>query len=58
MELSNNAKKANITLFPSIEDVFTDVTDNHKAVFFPLLTIDLKSIDKGNGKVFQYYNWS
>lgn len=41
----------NITLFPKLESVFWDVTDNHRAVFFPLLTIDLASIDKGTGKV-------
>ena len=38
-------------LFPKIEEVFTNVTDDHHAVFFPLLTIDLESINKGKGKV-------
>ena len=38
-------------LFPKLEDVFVDSTPQHEAVFFPLLTIDLKSINKGEGKV-------
>ena len=41
----------NYTLFPTLETVFTNVTKNHEAVFFPLLTVDLSSINKGKGKV-------
>nr|WP_315028816.1 hypothetical protein [uncultured Chryseobacterium sp.] len=42
---------SNFTLFPSIEEVFLNPPDNYKAIFFPLLTVDLNSIHKGNGKV-------
>lgn len=42
---------AEIKLFPSLEDVFENPTDLHKVVFFPLITVDLNSIGKGNGKV-------
>jgi len=38
-------------LFPKLEDVFVEVTDAHRVVFFPLLTIDLKSINKGEGEL-------
>ena len=41
----------NIKLFPSIEEVFENPTEYHKAIFFPLLTVDLNEIGKGNGKV-------
>lgn len=41
----------NIQLFPAIDDVFAVFTEDYKAVFFPLLTIDLSSIGKGAGKV-------
>lgn len=40
----------NIILFPKIEEVFEDVSEFHQAIFFPLLTVDLASIGKGNGK--------
>jgi hypothetical protein len=39
-----------IQLFPTIEDVFENPTAMHKAIFFPLMSIDLASIDKGTGK--------
>lgn len=42
---------ANIRLFPTIEEVFVDPTSFHKAMFFPLLTVELDSINKGIGKV-------
>ena len=42
---------ANIRLFPAIEEVFVDPTNFHKAMFFPLLTVELDSINKGIGKV-------
>lgn len=42
---------ANIKLFPAIEEVFEDPSEFHKAVFFPLLTVELSSINKGIGKV-------
>ena len=38
-------------LFPKLEDVFVEVTDAHRVVFFPLLTIDLSSIKKGEGEL-------
>ncbi|MDA3616348.1 hypothetical protein [Polluticaenibacter yanchengensis] len=41
----------NIKLFPNIDEVFENITEYHKAVFFPLLTIDLSEINKGTGKV-------
>jgi hypothetical protein len=40
-----------IKLFPSIEEVFQNPTEEYKAVFFPLLTINLSDINKGAGKV-------
>lgn len=40
-----------IKLYPSIEEVFLKSTEEYKAVFFPLLTIDLSAINKGPGKV-------
>lgn len=54
--LTNNQKyyrqtMAGIKLFPSIEEVFENPSNLHKVVFFPLLTVDLNSIGKGNGKV-------
>ena len=42
---------ADIKLFPGIEEVFENPSDFYKSTFFPILTVDLKSIDKGNGKV-------
>ena len=42
---------ADIILFPAIDDVFVNPSDSHKTIFFPLLTVDLNSIGKGNGKV-------
>ena len=42
---------ANIKLFPTIEEVFENPLDIYKTIFFPLLTVDLESIGKGNGKV-------
>ena len=41
----------NIKLFPNIDEVFENITEYHKAIFFPLLTVDLNEIGKGNGKV-------
>ena len=41
---------AELILFPSIEEVFESPSDFHKVLFFPLLTVDLGSINKGNGK--------
>lgn len=38
-------------LYPTIEEVFEQPIDFYKTVFFPLLTIDLANINKGNGKV-------
>lgn len=38
-------------LYPTIEEVFEQPMDFYKTVFFPLLTIDLANINKGNGKV-------
>jgi len=38
-------------LFPKTEEVFTNVTEEHKVLFFPLLSVDLESINKGKGKV-------
>ncbi|MBO9582701.1 MAG: hypothetical protein J7574_00935 [Flavobacterium sp.] len=40
-----------IKLFPRIEEVFENPSEFHKIVFFPLLTVELSSINKGNGKV-------
>jgi len=40
-----------IKLFPTIEDVFENPSNLHKVVFFPLLSVDLNFIGKGNGKV-------
>ena len=38
-------------LYPTIEDVFENPTEIYKTLFFPLLTIDLNDMNKGNGKV-------
>lgn len=38
-------------LYPTIEEVFENPTKMYKAVFFPLLTIDLNNMNKGDGKV-------
>jgi hypothetical protein len=38
-------------LYPSIEEVFDQPKDFYKTIFFPLLTINLDSINKGEGKV-------
>lgn len=38
-------------LYPTIEEVFEEPTDFLKTVFFPLLTIDLAAMNKGEGKV-------
>lgn len=38
-------------LYPTIEEVFEQPMDFYKTVFFPLLTIDLADMNKGNGKV-------
>jgi hypothetical protein len=41
----------NLKLFPNLNEVFENLTEYHKAFFFPLLTVDLNEIGKGNGKV-------
>lgn len=46
-----HSNKVNIKLFPTIDNVFENLTESHKAVFFPLLTVELNEIEKGNGKV-------
>lgn len=38
-------------LFSTIDEVFEKPLEIYKALFFPLLTIDLEEIGKGNGKV-------
>ncbi|MHC5309564.1 hypothetical protein ACYSNM_05750 [Myroides sp. LJL116] len=37
--------------FPTIEEVFDNPPEIFKAIFFPLLTIDLPELNKGDGKV-------
>ena len=41
----------NFKLFPCIEEVFENPSDFYKSIFFPILTVDLKPIEKGCGKV-------
>lgn len=41
----------NITLFPTHEAVFENPTERFKTLFFPLLTINLAEMNKGEGKV-------
>ncbi|WP_025124316.1 hypothetical protein [Myroides odoratimimus] len=38
-------------LYPTIEEVFDAPMDFYKTVFFPLLTLDLNTMNKGEGKV-------
>ncbi|STZ08503.1 Uncharacterised protein [Moraxella caprae] len=38
-------------LFPNFDDVFYQADDIHKMVFFPLLTVDLETLNKNRGKV-------
>ena len=38
-------------LFPTIDEVFENPTEIYKTLFFPLLTIDLPEMEKGQGKV-------
>jgi hypothetical protein len=38
-------------LFPNIDEVFENPTEMYKTLFFPLLTIDLSEMEKGQGKV-------
>lgn len=38
-------------LFPTISDVFASSTEIYKTLFFPLVTIDLSEMNKGNGRV-------
>lgn len=38
-------------LFPAIEEVFAHPDKIYKTLFFPLLTIDLSEMDKGEGLV-------
>ena len=38
-------------LFSTIEEVFENPTEIYKTLFFPLLTIDLQEMEKGQGKV-------
>ncbi|MDR2283347.1 MAG: hypothetical protein LBE37_09070 [Sphingobacterium sp.] len=38
-------------LYPTIEEVFEEPNDFLKIVFFPLLSVDLSTMDKGQGKV-------
>jgi hypothetical protein len=38
-------------LFSTIEEVFEKPSEIYKTLFFPLLTIDLNEMEKGNGKV-------
>lgn len=38
-------------LFPTFDEVFYQIDDIYKMLFFPLLTVDLNTLNKGNGKV-------
>lgn len=38
-------------LFPEFDEVFYQADDIHKMLLFPLSTVDLNSLNKGNGKV-------
>jgi hypothetical protein len=44
-------------LYPTITEVFDAPEAMFKAIFFPLLTIDLKKLNKGEGKVYFVTVW-
>ena len=38
-------------IYPTIEEVFENPSEIYKAIFFPLLTINLPDLNKGEGQV-------